>query len=282
MKRLLLALSMAVVAQGVSALEFRLGIENYDAELADYPIKVLELALEKADGDHTLEITTPDTNQSRMLTELSRGEAAFDVMWSGINTERHEMLLTIPFPIQRGLLGHRILIVNEESADDVASVQSIEDAQQISIGSGTGWPDTQILEENGFSVEDASYENLFTMLSRGRIDAYARGVGEPFREVEARSEEFPNLAVDNNVLIVYPFDLFYFVSPNDQERYDIIVQGLTRAYEDGSFMQLFNTHPQIQSIFAQAQIDDRVRFDIPNPLIPEEIASIPDIYWHGR
>lgn len=275
--------SIAAFASSVSALEFRITASGLDKDRHSYELELMELALFKADGDHTLTLVDPgSSNQTRLLAQLAAGSEEFDVIFSGVSKERYESLTIVPIPLQRGLLGHRILISNEDSLPALQTVETFEDLKKIRIGSGTGWPDTEILESAGLNVSAAAYENLFTMTDKGRVQGYARGVAEPFAEVTKRSESHPNLRVDSSLMIVYPFDTFFFTGPEDQERADIILQGLERAYEDGSFMAHFNSHPNIQSVFEQAQIDNRLRFDIPNPLLPEEISNLPDHLWHGR
>lgn len=265
------------------AVEFLVGVERGDTGQSDYEVGLIKLALEKAGGGHTMKIAdTGDTNQSRMLEMLSTGDADFHVTFSGIDQERFDKLATVPIPMQRGLLGHRILIVSKDSKDAVMAVKTMDDLKQISIGSGTGWPDTEILEQAGFKVESSKYENLFKMVDGGRIQGYARGVAEPYSEVEARQGEMKNLTIDEHVMIVYPFDMFLFLNKDDTERYDILLTGLKNAYEDGSFLDYFENHPRIKKVFEQAKIDDRLRFEIDNPLLPGEIAAIPDQYWHGR
>jgi len=273
----------SLVVTPVHALEFRVGVERGDTGQSDYEIGLIELALKKAGGGHTMAIAdTDDTNQSRMLEMLSTGDADFHVTFSGIDQERFDKLATVPVPMQRGLLGHRILIVSQDSKDAVGAVETMDDLKQISIGSGTGWPDTEILEKAGFKVEASKYENLFKMVDRGRIQGYARGVAEPYSEVAAREGEMTNLTIDEHVMIVYPFDMFLFLNKEDKERYEILLSGLKNAYEDGSFLAYFENHPRIKKVFEQAKIDDRLRFEIDNPLLPAEIAAIPDQYWHGR
>jgi len=265
------------------AVEFLVGVERGDTGQNDYEVGLIKLALEKAGGGHTMKIAdTSDTNQSRMLEMLSTGDADFHVTFSGIDKERFDKLATVPIPMQRGLLGHRILIISQDSKDAVMAVKTMDDLKQISIGSGTGWPDTEILEQAGFKVEASKYENLFKMVDRGRIQGYARGVAEPYSEVAARQGEMKNLTIDEHVMIVYPFDMFLFLNKDDKERYDILLTGLKNAYEDGSFLDYFENHPRIKKVFEQAKIDDRLRFEIDNPLLPDEIAAIPDQYWHGR
>lgn len=267
-----------------SALDFRVTIQNYTTDKEYYEFGLLELALSKADGDHNMVIVTPPegANQQRLIAMLEDGSGEFDIIFTGIDRDRHARLLTVPVPLQRGLLGHRVLIVNSESAPLFGEVETLEDLQALEIGSGINWPDTEILKSAGFSVSEGRYKNLFKMVDRNRIASYARAVSEPFAEVAARADEMPNLEIDQHVMIVYPFDVFYFLNKQDKERYDVLMQGLMRAYEDGSFMAYFENHPFVKSVFKEANIDNRLRFDISNPLLPADIAAIPDRFWHGR
>ncbi|MEP3047349.1 MAG: hypothetical protein ABJL55_10420 [Roseibium sp.] len=284
MRRFLtVALLASLIATPANALEFLIGDERGSTDTTNYEVGLINLALEKADGDHTLRFADTGTaNQTRLLETLASGKANFHVIYSGIDQERFDKLATVPIPLQRGLLGHRILIVSENSKDTVADVKTMDDLKKITIGSGTGWPDTTILERAGLTIEQTQYENLFKMVSLERIQGFARGVAEPYAELEVRKDSLPNLRIDESILIVYPFDVFFFLNKNDKERYDILFQGLTRAYEDGSFMNYFQNHPRIRDVFEQAQIDERLRFEINNPLLPPKIAAIPDKYWHGR
>lgn len=284
LRHFLSALSLTVLATGAQALDFRVTIQNYSSSKEYYEFGLLELALSKADGDHQMVVVEPPegANQQRLISMLADGSAEYDIIFTGIDRDRHERLLTVPIPLQRGLLGHRILIVNDESQDLFTQVETLEDLQQIEIGSGINWPDTEILESAGFNVAKARYAGLFKMVDHNRIPAYARAVSEPYAEVAARSAEMPNLRIDPHVMIVYPFDVFYFLNKQDRARYDILMQGLLRAYDDGSFMEYFETHPFVRNVFRQAFVDERLRFDIENPLLPDEISSIPDRFWHGR
>ena len=277
------ALACVISAAGAFALDFKITASNLDEDRHSYELGLAQLALSKADGDHTLEIINPGkANQTRLLAELAKGDAPFNLIFSGVNQERYDTLTIVPIPLQRGLLGHRILITNGENAGALKSVETFDDLKKLTLGSGTGWPDTEILRHAGLNVNAASYQNLFTMTEKGRVQGYARGVAEPFNEVAQRADSHPGLEIDDTVMIVYPFDMFFFVAPGDQERADVLQQGLQRAYDDGSFMEYFNNHPRIQEVFEQAQIDQRVRFDIENPLLPAEIANLPDHLWHGR
>jgi hypothetical protein len=272
----------SLLSTSASALDFSLGISGTNVERFNYEIGLLELALEKADGEHTISIVTLEgTPRSRMVTMLASNDTDFNVMVTGITSERHALLKTVPVPLMRGLLGYRILIVRDESADAIKEIETFEELKQISIGSGTDWPDTLILREAGLQITSADYENLFQMVSMGRIQAYARGVLEPYIELEDRADIFPNLKVDDTIALVYPFDAFFFVNQSDTSRYEILLQGLERAYEDESFLTYFENSQGFRYATEHAKIGKRKRFYLENRSVPDLIEAIPSHYWYS-
>jgi hypothetical protein len=88
--------------------------------------------------------------------------------------------------------------------------------------------------------------------------------------------------VERELMIVYPFTSFFFVNKANTRLAEDLENGLKKAYADGSFMAYFKNHPAIKAIFDQAHIDQRRRFDIPNPLLTEATRSIPAEYWQGQ
>jgi hypothetical protein len=127
-------------------------------------------------------------------------------------------------------------------------------------------------------VVTAPSDSLLEMTERERFDCFLRGV----HEAPAEAAKYPALAVERELLIVYPFTSFFFVNKDDTQLAADLENGLKKAYADGSFMTYFQNHPAIQAIFAQANIEQRRRFDIPNPLLTEATRAIPAEYWQGQ
>ena len=139
-----------------------------------------------------------------------------------------------------------------------------------------------VLEAAGFTVSTASYESLLAMTERGRIDCFLRAVNEALDEVTQHKPRHPRIAVESDLLLVYPFASFFFVSKDNAELGEALENGLRRAYDDGAFIAHFNSHPMIRAIFAEGRFELRRRFHILNPLMTEETLSIPTRYWHDR
>jgi hypothetical protein len=136
----------------------------------------------------------------------------------------------------------------------------------------------KVLDAAGFKIVTAPSDSLLEMTERERFDCFLRGVHEAPTEVT----KYPGLAVENELMIVYPFTSFFFVNKANTRLAEDLENGLKKAYADGSFMAYFKNHPAIKAIFEQARIEQRRRFNIPNPLLTEATRSIPAEYWQGQ
>lgn len=241
-----------------------------------YALQLLELAIRESGRDYVLKPTEEEMSQNRAARELELGNIGF--IWTGTSAEYETRFHPIRIPVLRGLDGYRICIINPDRQPAFSAVKTLADLQQLTIGQDGGWSDVKILEAAGFKVVTAPYESLFNMVERDRFDCFLRGAHEAPGEVA----KHPGLAVENEILIVYPFTSFFFVNKNNAALAEALETGLKKAYEDGSFMSHFQSHPAVKAIFEQAQIAQRRRFDIPNPFLTEETKAIPDQYWQGR
>jgi hypothetical protein len=247
-----------------------------DSPRWDYARSLVELALKESGRDYVLEPTEEEMSQSRAARELELGN--IDFIWTGTSADYEERFRAVRVPVLRGLDGYRICVINPNRQAVFSAVQTRADLQQLTIGQDGGWADVKILEAAGFKVVTAPYESLFNMVERERFDCFLRGAHEAPSEVA----KHPGLAVERDLLIVYPFTSFFFVNKSNAALAEALEAGLKKAYEDGSFMAHFNAHPAIKAIFEDAQIAHRRRFDIPNPFLTEATKSIPAEYWQGK
>lgn len=256
---------------------------RYGAQMGrdDYPLAVLKLAMEKSGRDYNLRPASREMTQTRLMLDLELG-GEITVAWVGTSAVYERRFLPVRVPIYRGLLGYRLFIIHKDNQRLFDRVTSLTRLANFRAGQGTGWADIEILENAGLIVHAAPYDSLINMLSHRRIDYFPRGVNEAFPELAAQKAEHADLRVEENLLLVYPFALFFFVNRDNRPLAAAIRSGLERAYDDGSFLSLFNSHPHIQSILDRADLDRRRRFDVPNPLLSEETRAIPDRYWFRR
>jgi len=261
--------------------DIRLGLLGAGPEVFAYEISVLKLALHHADAKSQLTIVDLEMPQERALVELETGRANFNVFFTGFSANREKRFHQIDIPLSRGILGHRIFITTKAFLDDLAETRTLGSLKKFAVvGSGTGWPDTEIFQANGFDVVASDYESLWRMLSAGRINTFNRGIHEAFVEHQQRSQQDPELVVDPSVMIRYRFDYLFYVRKNNQRVAEIIETGLRNAYENGAFLEHFNSHPMIQKAMMSTAAHERLIFDIDNPLLTDRQRNIPEAYWH--
>ena len=100
--------------------------------------------------------------------------------------------------------------------------------------------DGDILTQNGLNVyKITSYDKMFELITMGRIDAFFRGVNEVETEWDIRHSQFPTLRIEPCIAFYYPLPRFFITNKNNKLNAQRILTGLQLAYEDGSFIELW-------------------------------------------
>ena len=238
-----------------------------------YPIELLKLALARSGQNYQAKPSKHELGQFRTLrhVELSRD---LDVVWTFSTPEREQELLPIRIPIDRGLLGWRLLLIHASSQERIASL-TVEQLKQLRSAQGHDWPDLKVLQDNGFNVSpSSSYPGLFAMLERGRIAYFPRSMSEIWPELLQQNNA--NLTVDRHWVLHYPAPLYFFVSKSKPELALAIETGLRAAIDDGSMKALFIKH--FQDAITQADLLKRQVIELENtgitPQTPLSDASL--------
>lgn len=244
----------------------------------DYYVKVLELALSKAALDHHLQASHARMAKSRALLQLESNNG-IDVVWAMTTREREASLTPVRIPIDKGLLGWRIFLVNKRDQGEFGKIDSIEKLRSHAAGQGHDWPDATILRDNGLTVVPApSYESLFLMLQVGRFHYFPRGIGEIWDE--ARRHADLDIVVEQSLALHYPACVYFFVNRNNLTLAALLERGLRRAISDGSFNELFNAFHG-ESI-KRANLRTRNVIELYNPLLPKDTPVNQRELWFER
>eukprot|EP00163_Fabomonas_tropica_P025899 TRINITY_DN4580_c0_g1_i1.p1 TRINITY_DN4580_c0_g1~~TRINITY_DN4580_c0_g1_i1.p1 ORF type:complete len:290 (-),score=18.98 TRINITY_DN4580_c0_g1_i1:127-996(-) len=280
MRRTLCALILlATQSSSLCAAAFYLGVLHGDEEVYKYEISVIRLALEYAPGDHTLELVPMvDTSQDRVFRLMESEESEVNVFFSGYSPRRKARFLQVDVPLTRGLLGYRLLVAREDRLPEFAHVNTLEDLQSYSIGSGIGWPDNDYLEANGLEVVASQYANLWRMLQKNRFDLFHRGIQEVFEEL--RRPEAEGLAVVPGIVLAFRFDYFIYVNARRQDLHDILEEGLQRAFDSGALTRNFNNSPRIKEALRDSHLDQRTVIPLQLPQAYRTLDEIPAKYWY--
>ena len=240
-----------------------------------YPVKVLELALKKSGVPFNAAPLKAQMPQGRALLELAKG-GELNVVWSITSKQRERDLLPIRIPIDKGLYGWRLLLVNRSDVLKFSDVRSLKDMKAFKAGQGHDWPDTSILRANELSVEvSPQYDALFRMLKARRFDYFPRSVLEIWGEADQYADA--GLVIEPKLLLHYPTAFYFFVSKSKPELAATLERGLNTAIKDGSFERLFQ---QTYGVLIQrANLAGRTQLLLDNPLLPSKMPLSRKELW---
>ncbi len=244
-------------------------------------IEILRTALEKTTdtyGPFTLHPTEVAMNPLRFRHEIMEGRGP-NVIWASVSQEREEHLLSIKIPLRKGILGYRLLLINQTEQHKFSSVTNQGALLQFRAGQGSTWIDSDILRTNGFTVvTGSSYEGLFRMLMSGRFDFFPRGINEIYPELEKRHTKYPNMVIEPHIMLYYPLPKFFYVNKNNKKLAERLRYGLNIMLKDGSFDRIFIQYNQhhIDNIHSSHW---RV-FTLTNPFLPEDIPFEQKELWY--
>ncbi|WP_429164729.1 hypothetical protein [Aeromonas rivipollensis] len=274
--KLCLCLPLLAQAQTLTVKVPSRPINDLDSE---YQLKLLELALDRAGQPYKLERVDLNLNQFTLQQELRKGKT-INVFWMGTSSALESALIPVPIPLFRGLEGLRLSFIHSDAQEKFNQVNILADLKQLKAAQGVGWADNKILEQAGIATYAGRYSNLFRLINDGdKLDFFPRSLVEIFAERRELAAQYPNLAIEQHLLIRYPFAEFFFVSPESPKLAKAIQTGLERAYADGSFMKFFHENPRIREALASANLEQRVTISLPNPDMTPLLRSIPAQYW---
>jgi hypothetical protein len=254
-------------------------LEKARDPIASYIVEILALAIQKSGEAYVIEkLPGAPIPQARQIIDMGHNRGDLDVIWTMTSDERETQVLPIRIPIDKGFFGWRIAFVHGENANLLNAVKTKADLAKFKAGQGYLWPDTDILRSNGLPVVTGSDETLPSMLKARRFDYFPRPIIAIWTEQKNHPEL--NLAIDTTVVLHYPTAFYFFVAPKQKKLADDLTNGLERAIADGSFEAVFNKY--FQAFIKQADIKNRIIFDLHNPLIKADSLPLnrPKLWFH--
>lgn len=241
---------------------------------------ILRTALEKTEADFgpfEMRAAPAPMTSMRYSQELMAGRTP-NVIWTSTSVERETHLRPIRIPLRKGLLSYRISLTRVENLAKIDRVKTVGDLAQLTLAQGIGWGDILVYEANGLTVSTSEYESLFRMIDAGRVDLFPRGIGEVFEEWETRREALPNLTIEPNLLLYYPWPYYFFVKKDNVALAERLETGLLRMIEDGSFDTIFwRFHGEA---IERAQLQERRIIRLTNPLLPPDTPLDDERLWY--
>ena len=252
--------------------------ESANDRRVNYAFELLQLAVSKAGTEYRIQTIQVATNQDRATVEIEAGRT-IDVAPLPTSAEREARLLPIRIPLYKGAMGWRIGLVRKGDEEMLAGVKVLKDLQGVRLAQNPEWPDTKILQANGFPVITApTYEGLFAMLEAGRFDYLLR---DPMEIWDEQADHADTLVVEPHVAVHYRLDAYFMVNRKNTKLAQDIHDGLERAILDGSFEKLFQQY--FGERIRKAQLNKRTVIELQNPLLsPETLAIRPELWYDFR
>lgn len=243
----------------------------------EYPLALLTLALEKTGVKYSLMPSDRIMLQGKALRQL-RENREVNVVWSMTDSQREKDLLPIRIPLAKGLIGWRVFLINELNEGRFYEGMSKNELLKLVPISGEEWPDTKILQANGFNVFTVpSYGNAAEVLETNKADFFPRSVMEVLNEVNVG--ELPaEVKLEKNLAIYYPTALYFFVNKGNTTLARLIETGLQMAIEDGSFDALFMS--TYEDSLEQLDLPHRTTIVLDNTLLPEQTPLQKESLWY--
>lgn len=240
--------------------------ESAPDERSRFTQRLLELVLQRINPDYRVQLHPVRMQQGRAIVRLQNSEG-IDVISTMTSVERENSMLPIRIPIDKGLIGWRLLLINKANASKFRSVLTLEDLKKLTAGQGIDWPDTAILRGSGLSVYGTSnYASLFHMLESERIDYFPRAVTEIWTELDLYHK---HLMVEPGIVLRYPTAIYFFVRKGNTRLAADIRDGLEKMIADGSFEKLFQQF--YGDMIRRSSLKGRRVFQLKNPLMPKEM-----------
>lgn len=235
-----------------------------------YPFELLTEVLRRTTPTYGPYVEQPytDTISVARSHEMAVKGDRINIMISDAgHKEFDEGMIPIPFPIDKGLLGYRVALIDADNQPKIDAIQTLAQLRTLSVGQGSNWGDVRVYQYNHVPVRTAqTYESLFLMLLHGRFDLFPRGVTEAPEELRAYGPQYPHLAIDRHLLIRYPFAQFFYVSKSEPHLAARIRDGLEQMKKDGSFDAFFNQHFAHQLV--DLKLRERTVIELQNPYLP--------------
>jgi hypothetical protein len=264
-------------ANAIETIRTRGPQSEFDASHS-YFIGLIKLAYQKNNKEVNL-IFSPYMAQKRALSEL-QANRIIDIYWAGMDAARASQLSVVSIPLVKGLLGFRVFITHQDNLKKLKQVSILSDLKKISLCQGSHWPDTDIMLASGLNVlPNPIYENMFYQTYIKRCDAFPRGINEAMPEYQARKISMPNLALYQDLILHYPFPMYFFTSAKNNQLANFIQKGLEKAIDDGSFEQYMKSHPTTKHLFPIEQWKSSRFIKLENPFLPEGLDTGNPRYW---
>ncbi len=221
-----------------------IGKQKPDDASHDYFIGLLRLALIETSAEYTNSViqTVPHPGQERVMKLLASGNF-YDVAWSGSSKSRETQLRKVDFPLFKGGLGWRGMVIRRQDINKFSRFKTLGDFSEVVACQGAHWPDADILERAGLIVYRVGhFDAMLQMVDLQRCDYLSLSIFEGQAELDLVQKSFPDLIFYQELIIQYPLTMNFFVNINNTTLAERLELGLRKLHQSGAFDNYMKTH----------------------------------------
>jgi hypothetical protein len=272
-----LVFGAAAALTGISAAEQVLEFvypRTHERPTDSYSFKMLNTALAASGRQYTLRLSAMQLSSMRALLALNTG--GVNVMDTGASPKVAEGGLILPFPLDLGLSGYRVMLVHRDRLDHLRGIRSDEDLRELSFGQGPDWVDTTILRAAGLKVQEAEFLSLFRMLEAGRFDAFPLGADEASHFLKLFGHLAPSAVLLEDWCLHYRFARVLAVQLRQPVLAEALTAGLSAIFSDGRARAILSRDAHIGPLIdGQQRLPPKI-FELDNRLWTAPFQAIPD------
>jgi ABC-type amino acid transport substrate-binding protein len=248
-----------------------------------YAWRVLQAALDHTIAGHGAYLLGPGsiTDERPNATSLLQGDGGITVSVFTARTGYEGKLIPVRIPIDRGILGYRLLLIHQADQAKFAGIRKLDDLKSLTFGGLVSWADVAIMRHAGLTVVTGpSFDGLFKMLAVRRFDVLSRGASEIGHDLDERRTELPDIVVERSLVLHYPLPVYFWF--RDDREGKVLAQrvdlGLRQMVADGSLDALF--HQEFDPILGPLDLAHRHVIDLDNPLLSAEEPLRDRALWY--
>lgn len=237
-----IVLCLMLVFSSRIAAEQTIKIWHENAKSA-FVMKVINAALDEVGFDGQFEVVE-FAGMNQAFEGLARNENAakrLDIIVSGVNKKHEADHLPVYRPFEKGLLGFRVCIINQNQQDVFNDIKTVSDFIDLNaeVVLVKGWPDIPISTKNGLPVKvTSSYKGAIEATQKSSPACFSRSV----IEVRAESVRYPKLSIENHLALVYPFTDILYVSRHNKLLYKKLSRGMKAIGQNGVHRAIFEEY----------------------------------------
>lgn len=242
-----------------------------------YPLELLQLALDETGVKYRLIPSANRYEQGQALKNLAASRE-IQVLWSMTDANRENQLLPIRVPIYKGLIGLRLFFAHDDAIDGLGKVNDLAGLRSYKVAQGKDWPDTKILQFNGFEVvNSAMYDKLFDVVGSKQAQLFPRSVVEIWHEQDRWQSRYP-IQIEQKLGLYYPTAVYFFVNRKNKVLANLIETGLEKAIESGRYDALFER--TFEPMLEKARLSERTIYQLENPVLPPNTPLARKALWY--